>query len=143
MVSIQQQLYALRVGLIKIEKRGFFYSHIYARRVLYASRVSKSESVRIKKSDITNEFLQISLAHQKNVIGILQQTPIRLIKWLDETILQSWKNQERKTGVNIKVIQLLQMSVRERFVINTFIPQSIICYLIMRFQVIFSFNVEI
>ena len=55
----QQQLYKLRVGLIKIEKkRGFFFSHIYARRVLYASRVSKSESVRIKKR--TDEFLQIS-----------------------------------------------------------------------------------
>ena len=75
----QQQLYTLRVGLIKIEKkRGVFFSHIYARRVLYASRVSKSESVRIKKR--TDEFLQISLPHQKNFVGILWQKQIKLIE---------------------------------------------------------------
>ena len=34
--------------LIKIGRR-FFFSHIYARRVLYASRVSKRESVKEKK----------------------------------------------------------------------------------------------
>ena len=70
LVSIQQQLYFLRVGLIKIE-RGFF-SHIYARRAFVRlTRVPKWERDDKGSFSIVRLFLQILTGPRHHSVGIL------------------------------------------------------------------------